>query len=415
MSHPTPTPPKGLRGLLAIVGPGLVVAATGVGAGDMVAAGKAGASFGLVVLWAALWGTVLKFVLAEGVARYQLATGETILEGWVAAFGKPLHAFFSVYLVMWSFIVAAALMSGCGLAAHALVPALSVKVWGILHSLVALLVVWVGRYSFFENTMKIAVAVMFLAIVGSAAIQQPDLRTTLTGLVHPHVPTGGTVLLLGVMGGVGGTLTLLSYNYWLAEKGWRGPEWMQGVRFDLGVGYALTGVFGLGLMILAGVVLHPQGIEIAGSKGILELAAILGDKFGRAGEIVFLVGFWGAVATSTLGVWQGVPYLFENYVQLLRREKPAHKASSKTYRGYLLFLALPPMLLLFMDRPVWLVVAYAAVGSLFMPFLAATLLVLNNRENMGVLKNGWLANGFLVLSLGLFLYLMVNQLKEKVF
>jgi len=50
--------------MLALVGPGLVVAATGVGAGDMVAAVKAGAAYGLPVLWVAALGAVLKYSLA---------------------------------------------------------------------------------------------------------------------------------------------------------------------------------------------------------------------------------------------------------------------------------------------------------------------------------------------------------------
>ncbi len=60
------------------------------------------------------------------------------------------------------------------------------------------------------------------------------------------------------------------------------------------------------------------------------------------------------------------------------------------------------MILLALDRPVWVVLVYAVVGSLFMPFLAGTLLALNNREELGVLKNGKLANLGLLLSLLLF-------------
>ena len=39
----------------------------------MVAAAKAGATYGLPILWAGLLGAILTFALAEGVARWQLA------------------------------------------------------------------------------------------------------------------------------------------------------------------------------------------------------------------------------------------------------------------------------------------------------------------------------------------------------
>ena len=46
--------------------PGILVAATGVGAGDLATAGFAGAKFGVGVAWAVVFGAVLKWVLNEG-------------------------------------------------------------------------------------------------------------------------------------------------------------------------------------------------------------------------------------------------------------------------------------------------------------------------------------------------------------
>lgn len=440
-------PPRGALQHLRWVGPGLVVAATGVGAGDLVAAVKAGATFGLPLLWTALLGAVLKLALAEGVARWQLATGTSLLEGWSRRLGRGVRVAFLVYLLLWTYVVAAALMSACGLAAHALVPNVSLETWAVLHALGALVFVWFGGYGGFEGSMKLVVGVMFTTLLGSAILQRPPALEVLRGLVVPAVPAGSTVLALGVIGGVGGTLTLLSYNYWMREKGWRGPDWASAVRVDLAVGYGLTGVFAVAVMLLAGLVLLPQGVEISGSKGVLRMAVLLGESFGRSGEVVFLVGFWGAVASSLLGVWQGVPYLFVDCLAMLRG-RPGSDASERaasapaspstpvaastaaaastpaagvqavrrgrTYRAYLVFMTFPPMLLLVLGRPVWLVVAYAALGSLFMPFLAATLLAMNNdRRAMGKLRNGWLANAALALCLLLFLYLMGGELRNQ--
>ena len=415
------TPPRGLRGMFRILGPGLVVAATGVGAGDLVAAAKTGATFGLVVLWTAWIGALLKFSLAEGVARWQLATGSTLLEGWVRTFGTPVRVLFLVYLTAWSLIVAAALMAACGLAAHALIPALSVTTWGMIHALFAFVFVWFENYGRFETAMKWAVGAMFLVVLATASVQAPPLAATLAGLTIPRVPADSTILLLGVIGGIGGTLTLLSYNYWMRERGWSGPEWMRAVRFDLGAGYLLTGFFGVALILLSGVVLHPAGVRVTGSQGVLEMAGILGSKFGRPGELVFLLGFWAAVATSMLGVWQGVPYLFADYIGLLRGKsneelKAVVSSTGNVYRAYLFFLTIPPMAILMLGQPVWIVVTYAAVGALFMPFLAATLLVMNNRrDTMGVLKNGWLANFGLVMCLVLFAYLSFVEIRAQLF
>ena len=72
----------GLEPRWKIVGPGLVVAATGVGAADMVATLVAGSRYGYALLWAVIVGVILKIVLVEGAGRYTLATGKTIFAGW---------------------------------------------------------------------------------------------------------------------------------------------------------------------------------------------------------------------------------------------------------------------------------------------------------------------------------------------
>ena len=68
--------------VLKLAGPGLIVAATGIGSGDVVSATVGGARHGLLLLWAIALGAFFKFVLSEGIARWQLATGLTALEGW---------------------------------------------------------------------------------------------------------------------------------------------------------------------------------------------------------------------------------------------------------------------------------------------------------------------------------------------
>lgn len=390
------------------LGPGIAIAATGIGAGDMIAAAVAGSQYGYAVLWVALFGAILKFSLNEGVARWQLATGTTLLEGWNTHLGNWVSLLFTAYLVLWSFIVAGALMSACGLAAHALFPQLSVAAWGAIHSIVALALVFLGGYNLFESLVKIIIAAMFLLVLICAIMLKPDPAAMISGLVIPQIPTGSGPFLLGVIGGVGGSVTVLNYSYWMREKGWKGTSFVSMMRLDLAIAYVLTGLFGIAVMLLAAGV-KPEVIK--GSAMVIGLADRLGELF-PASRTIFLWGFWGAVFTSMLGVWQGVPYLFADLMRL--KKHPASKAvspQSSFYRSFLLFLAIPPMLLLLYDRPVFIIILYAVTGALFMPFLAATLLYMNNKtEWVKELKNGWQINTALLITLLVMLFLFIRQL-----
>ena len=67
----------------------------------------------------------------------------------------------------------------------------------------------------------------------------------LAGLV-PRIPSGDPDVMfyvLGLAGGVGGTITLGAYAYWLREKGWNVPKYMRVMKFDNATSYILTGIF----------------------------------------------------------------------------------------------------------------------------------------------------------------------------
>lgn len=393
-----------IKDKLKVLGPGIAVAATGVGAGDMIAAAVAGAKYGTAILWAAVIGALVKFALNEGIGRWQLATGQTLLEGWADKLGRWVSMVFAGYLLIWSFIVAGALIAACGLAANSVFPQLSLAAWGILHSVFAVVLVVYGRYSFFETVMKFFIGLMFIFIIAAAWLTRPDWLAMLPSLVIPSIPDGAGKFLLGVIGGVGGSVTLLNYSYWIREKNWNGPGYKSNINWDLGIAYGLTGLFGIAIMVIAAGV-SPE--VITGSKMVLAVGDRLGEIVGDTGKWIFLGGFWGAVFSSMLGVWQGVPYIFSDFMRLQKQEAvPAQGSKSPYYYGFLCYLAFPPMSLLLFDRPVWIVIIYSICGALFMPFLAITLLYMNNRrEWVSSMKNAWYSNALLVLALLVFGYL----------
>ncbi|MDQ7053544.1 MAG: Nramp family divalent metal transporter [candidate division KSB1 bacterium] len=282
-----PTPQSRLKWLMQTLGPGMAVAATGVGAGDLVAASVAGAKFGTAVLWAAVVGALLKFAVNEGIARWQLATQTTLLEGWTQKLHRSISVYFLVYLVLWSFFVAGALISACGLAGYSLFGFGSVQGWGIVHSIAAAAFVYWGRYRYFETMMKFFIGLMFMAIILCAALILPEVDGVLYGLVLPSLPAGSTKFIFGVIGGVGGSVTLLSYGYWIREKSWLGSEHHTRVRVDLITAYALTGIFGVAVMIIAAGV-SPQ---VATGTGIV---LALADRLAKCWDRRANGCFWWA-------------------------------------------------------------------------------------------------------------------------
>ena len=294
-------PAKRKRVSWAVIGPGILVAATGVGAGDLATATFSGANLGTSVLWAVLVGAGLKYLLNEGLTRWQLATGTTLLEGAVEHLGRPIQWIFMVYLIVWSFLVAMALMSACGVAAHAMLPvfedpATGKIVFGVLQSLIAVALVLIGGYGLFEKVMGVCIGIMFFVACGTAIVLRPSLSDALTGLFVPTIPhlrEGGLAWTIALLGGVGGTVTVLCYGYWIREEGRTSLQDLPACRLDLAVGYAMTAVFGLAMVIIGSELGQIDG---SGASLIINVASTLEERLGSIGPLAkwaFLVGAWG--------------------------------------------------------------------------------------------------------------------------
>ncbi|MGM9955427.1 MAG: Nramp family divalent metal transporter [Peribacillus sp.] len=406
-------PPTTMGEKLRQVGPGIVVAATGVGTADLITSIVIGTTFGMTFVWAIIVGAILKYFLNEGVGRWYLATGQTMIDGW-HSLGKWATGYFGVYSVIWGFIYGAAAASTSALAMHAMFPIMPLWAWAIIHSVAGFGLVWTGRYLLFERVMTALIGVMFVTIIGTALLFLPNLGEFAGGFV-PRVPEGSFLLMLGLIGGVGGTITMASYGYWLSEKEWSGKGWISMMRTDTKVAYTLTAIFTLAALVIGAQFLMGTGVSIRDDEGLIKLAEMLGAEFGTPMRWLFLVAFWSAAFSSLLGVWNGVPYLFADFIKTIRKKKTAGKqAVSETepaYRAYLAWLTFPPMMLFYFGKPVELIIIYGALGALFMPFLAISLLLLLNSKKVDKeYRNKSVPNVVLTACLIMFAYLGLNEL-----
>jgi len=402
------------KSLLATLGPGILVAATGVGAGDLATAAFTGSRLGVAVLWAVVVGAGLKLVLNEGLARFQLATGETLLEGLLSRARWPVLVVFAPYFLLWSYFVGAALMSATGVAMNAIAPAFDDPargklVFGAAHSALGVALVWLGGFRLFERVMGLCIGLMFAVVCVTAAALSPDPSAIAAGLAVPSIPDAdgaGLGWTVALMGGVGGTLTVLCYGYWIRESGRQTLADLRACRIDLAAGYGMTALFGVAMVIIGSHV----DIDGRGAGLIVALADALEKPLGPVGRWAFLVGAWGAIFSSLLGVWQAVPYLFADALyRTTGRTPPERLEDSRPYRLYLLALATVPALGLTLSfaRAQKL---YAIFGAAFMPLLAIALLVVNNRVVGDSARNRWPTNAALAACLAFFAWTAARSL-----
>jgi Mn2+/Fe2+ NRAMP family transporter len=407
------------RSFLSAIGPAILLTATSVGAGDILTGSLAGSEAGIAILWAAPVGVLLKWTLNEGIARWQMATGSTLVEGWVRKLGSWIQWVFFAYLLLFTVVTSGMLSSACGVAGAGLIPLgtldRSRQIWGVVHSLAGLGLVWLGGYALLKRMLAICVGTMFVTVVLTALLLAPDWSGVARGLV-PSLPAGSAGWIVGVIGAIGGTMSLISYGYWIREEGRTGEEGLRACRSDLVLSYSVIGVFGMAVLIIGSRVrLEGQGAGVA-----LKIADQLALAAGPFGKWAFLVGFWAAVFSALLGVWQSLPYLFTDLLWLragsgIAQRGDVEATRSTPYRAYLAFLATVPLVLL--RWPVkQLQLAFGITGATLLPLLALTLLLMNNRRAwVGErFRSSALINAVLVVALVFFVYVGVREIVQLV-
>ena len=397
-----------------LLGPGLLLAATGVGGGDLATGGFVGGLLGPAVLWAVVVGALLKYVVTEGLARWQLATGDTFIEGVFRHLGPVAMWLFLPYLLLWSFFVGSAQMSATGVTLHAIAPIFADAntgkiVFGIVAGIAGIALVLAGGYRLFETVMRVCIGVMFVTVVVTAALLWPGTAAVLRGLLVPGIPDlggEGVRWTVALIGGVGGTLTVLCYGYWLREEGIDDARGLPACRFDLGLGYVMTAIFGIAMVIVGSTI----SVDGSGAQLLVDLAGRLEAELGIGGRWLFLAGAFGAVFSSLLGVWQSAPYLFAECWRLLQRQDADVSTAMPAYRAFLLCIGIVPMLGLFLPfRQIQQL--YALIGAWFFPVLALGLLVFNgNRRWLAAEhRNGPVTIALLVAVLGFFAWVGIRS------
>ena len=184
---------------------------------------------------------------------------------------------------------------------------------------------------------------------------------------------------------------------------------------DLTFGYALTALFMVSMLIIGAQLLFGTGASISDEEGLLTLVDPLQERFGLVARWAFLIGFWAVATGAMIGAWNGGAHLSADCVRTIREvpdEEAEEYLSEKSlyFRAFLAWMTFPPMILLAFGQPVALVIVYASLGALFLPFLAITLLLLlNSRRVAPEYRNRIVSNIILVVSVLPFVVVGVQE------
>jgi len=398
-------PPTSIAATLGRIGPGMVLAASIVGSGELIATTTLGAQTGFAVLWMILLSCAIKPVVQAELGRYTIATGRTGLEGFDALPGPRPGLRWIVWA--WAATVILTLLQIGGMygavsqVMHALVPAIPVGVWVGVCLAITLAILLGGGYERIERFAFIKVGLFTLLTVCAAAIlfgrSDPISASDLASGLRFELPTAGLATAVAVFGitGVGAT-ELVMYPYWCVEKGYArftGPrdgtlEWVQRARgwirvmhIDIVCSLVIYTLATIAFYLLGASVLHGMGVVPADADTISVLSNIYTQTLGAWGLWAFYAGavvtLYGTIFASTAAHAR----LFADAVRISGSYARNDTASRLRWRKrFVIMLSVVPVLLYwFLRAPVQMVVAGGIAQALMLPLIGTAAIYLRHR------------------------------------
>lgn len=323
------------------LGPGLLFAGAAIGVSHLVQSTRAGADFGLGLLWALLLVHVFKYPFFQFGPRYAAATGESLLEGYYKL-GKPiLVAYFILNIVTIFTIQAAVTIVTAGLANSlfgdisflnfGIKSISSIEIWTIILLFICLFILLIGKYNTLDRLIKVIIITLTISTLVAVYFAFTEFDRTIN--FNQVLPNNKTELafLIAFMGWMPAPLDIsVWHSIWALEKKKdKGSFTPKNALIDFNVGFFSTIILGIAFVFLGYFVMYDSGNSFSNKAGVFsnQLIDLYTKSLGDWARIVIGVAAFTTMFSTTITTLDASPRAMNKSLELL---------SNKTYKyGYL--------------------------------------------------------------------------------
>lgn len=322
-------PPRTLGRILRRIGPGMILAASIVGSGELIATTTLGAEVGYVALWLIILSCLIKPAVQSEIGRYVIATGETGAEAFNSVPGPRVA---KINWIVWAWFIMAvitffqigAMYGGVAQVFNLVFPAIPTTVWILAEMVITLFILLGGHYERIETlaTLKVCLFTMLTLLCAALLVSQPTFNITdiVEGLKF-QMPGKGIATAIAVFGITGvGASELFMYPYWCTEKGYarftgtndgseawrnRAKGWIRVMNVDIIASMVIYCTATVAFYFLGAGVLHAKGIVPSAKDMIVVLSQMYTQTLGSAALWLFYIGaiatLYGTIFAATAG------------------------------------------------------------------------------------------------------------------
>jgi Mn2+/Fe2+ NRAMP family transporter len=369
-----------LKIFIASILPGLFLIGFNIGTGSVTAMSKAGADYGMTLLWTVGISCIITYFLITIFGKFTIVTGETALE----AFKKQIHPVFAIFFIFAMTVS----VSGSVIGVMGIIAAICHEVslvylpsgiksvyFAAFFILLVYLFFLKGDYDFFQKVLAVIVAIMGLCFFFNFFYLMPSAHSILHGLI-PIIPeqVGNKMPLLVVTSMVGTTVSSAIFivrTTLVEEANWTFKD-LKIQNRDAIISAGLMFLISVAIMAAAAGTLYAHGVNMTKAS---QMITLLKPLAGSWATLIFGVGIIAAGVSSQFPNVLLLPILLDQYGEKKLDMK------SPTIRIIVLVISLMGLIVpLTHAPPVLVLIMSQAFGAILLPFTVCCILYLGNKK-----------------------------------
>ncbi|WP_432416440.1 Nramp family divalent metal transporter [Pseudalgibacter alginicilyticus] len=251
-------------------GPGLLFAGAAIGVSHLVQSTRAGADYGMGLIWALLLVNLFKYPFFQFGARYAAATGESLLDGYKKLGKKVLIVFYIInFATVFTFLTAVTIVTA-GLASTLFGNYFDIKTWTVIVLIVCIAILIIGKYKLLDKLIKIIIITLSLSTILAVCIALSNNTNPISFKQILPKNNLDIAFLIAFMGWMPAPLDVSIWqSLWTIEKNNETKRYSQkSALFDFNVGYVSSIILGTGFLILGALVMFNSGETFSSSAGV---------------------------------------------------------------------------------------------------------------------------------------------------
>ena len=303
------------------LGPGILFAGAAIGVSHLVQSTRAGADFGIGLLWALLLVNLFKFPFFQYGPRYANATGESLLEGYKKLGVNILRLYILISFATMFTIQTAVTIVTAGIASSLTNNIISVEVWTIIILSLCGFLLYFGKYKMLDRMIKIVI--LILAICTALATLFAFNNFTYEIDYSQVLPKNNIeiVFLIAFMGWMPAPLDIsVWHSLWTIEKKKSdGIQKMKTTLFDFNIGYLGTILLGISFMLLGYFVMNNNNLSFSNSASVFanQLIEMYTSSFGSWAYIIIGLATFTTMFSTTITTLDASPRSMHRATQLV--------------------------------------------------------------------------------------------------